>query len=33
MGQKSPTGTLNGMDAPFLNRHRDAKVEVQANHF
>jgi hypothetical protein len=25
--------TLNGMDAPFLNRHRDAKVEVQANHF
>ena len=24
---------LNGMDAPFLNRHRGAKVEVQSNHF
>jgi hypothetical protein len=24
---------LNGMDAPFLNRHRGAKVEVQPNHF
>jgi hypothetical protein len=23
----------NGMDAPFLNWHRDAKAEVQANHF
>ena len=24
---------LNGMDAPFLNRHRGAKVEVLVNHF
>jgi hypothetical protein len=22
---------INGMDAPFLNRHRGAKVEVRAN--
>jgi hypothetical protein len=24
---------VNGMDAPFLNRHRGAKAEVQSNHF
>jgi hypothetical protein len=23
----------NGMDAPFLDRHRSAKVEIQVNHF
>jgi hypothetical protein len=26
------SGKDNGMDAPFLNWHRDAKVEVQSNH-
>ena len=30
---KAAAETDNGMDAPFLNRHRGAKVEVQPNHF
>ncbi len=31
--QRPSSTEANGIDAPFLSRHRGAKVEVQANHF